>query len=731
MKAEGLTPLQILQQAQRLMVPLFQRPYVWGKDAQWEPLWEDIVRMADSLRPEVVLPPKPHFLGAVVLQQRLVSIQSLPQRWVIDGQQRLTTLQVIFDAVQACMEELGLSSPAIRLRDLIENKEQYRRQDDDAFKLWPTNRDRDAFREVMGAKPPVNYAQLHNKHEKIVQAHQFFSESARQYLQSDDPILRARRADALETAITQLLKFVVIDLDADEDAQEIFETLNSRGVKLSSADLIKNLIFQRLEEESANSEQAYEKYWKRFETAFWETEIMTGRLKYPRTAVFLNHFLIARTGKVVTAGEVFYWFKEYLNNSGKTTLQLLKEIHDIAEVYEGYVQRAERDGNDLKAIELFVYRTQVMDVEVIKSILIHLLDPSLPVIKEEDVVQALTHVESWLVRRALMRATTKGYNRFIAQMIAELLTCDRADAVSTIKSFLASQTAESSYWPDDSQIEHHILDFRLYRMLPRKRTRMILEALEDQIRGITRTSEGDSEQRCPRRALTVEHLVPQRWETHWPLSPSETEDGRNRLVQTLGNLTLLTKKLNSKVSNGAWGGSEGKRVALQGHSSLLLNARLEADYGADWGAQRISARTTSLTRHLLAIWPVPIGHKVKVVEEVSLQGTNVSLSDLMAAGMLDDGTILVPASSRLLKRSARVLTDGSLELDNGETFTSLSGAGRRVRNNMATAGWHFWKVASTGLLMNDIREEYRARFSLDLAEDPDELDAADSEEVGD
>jgi hypothetical protein len=122
---------------------------------------------------------------------------------------------------------------------------------------------------------------------------------------------------------------------------------------------------------------------------------------------------------------------------------------------------------------------------------------------------------------------------------------------------------------------------------------------------------------------------------------------------------------------------------------------------------------------------------VKVVEEVSLQGTNVSLSDLMAAGMLDDGTILVPASSRLLKRSARVLTDGSLELDNGETFTSLSGAGRRVRNNMATAGWHFWKVASTGLLMNDIREEYRARFSLDLAEDPDELDAADSEEVGD
>ncbi len=730
MKAEGLTPLQILQQAQRLMMPLFQRPYVWGKEAQWEPLWDDIVRMADSLRPEVVVPPKPHFLGAVVLQQRLVSIQSLPQRWVIDGQQRLTTLQIIIDAVQACMEENGLSSPAVRLRDLIENKEQYCREVDDAFKLWPTNRDRDAFREVMGAKPPVNYAQLQNRNERIVQAHKFFSESARHYLQIDDPMLRARRADALETAITQLLKLVVIDLDADEDAQEIFETLNSRGVKLSSADLIKNLIFQRLEDESANSEQAYEKYWKRFETAFWETEITAGRLKHPRTAVFLNHFLIARTGQVVTAGEVFYRFKEYLADSGKTTLQLLKEIHDIAEVYEKCVERAEKDGNDLKPIELFVYRTQVMDVEVVKSILIHLLDPSLAAINEDDVIQALTHVESWLVRRALMRATTKGYNRFIAQIVTELLNCQRADAAVTIERFLAIQTAESSYWPDDSQIERHLSDFRLYRMLPRGRTRMILEALEDQLRGITRTSVGESEQRCPRRTLTVEHLVPQSWESHWPLSPGESEDGRNRLVQSLGNLTLLTKKLNSKVSNGPWEGKDGKRTALQGHSSLLLNARLETEYGADWGAHRVAARTTALSRHLLDIWPVPSGHKVKFTEEVPPQGTYVSLSDLMAAGMLDDGTVLVPASSTFSERSAIVLTDGSLELDNGETFSSLSGAARRVRNTDTAAGWHFWKVASSGLLMYDIRDEYRARFNLDLAEDADELDAVDSEEIG-
>ena len=138
MKAEGLTPLQILQQPQRLMIPLFQRPYVWGKEAQWEPLWDDIIRIAEALRPNLNTPPKPHFLGAIVLQQRNVSIQSVPHRWVIDGQQRLTTLQIIIDAVQACMEANGLTTPAGRLRNLIENEGEYRHEEDDIFKLWPT-----------------------------------------------------------------------------------------------------------------------------------------------------------------------------------------------------------------------------------------------------------------------------------------------------------------------------------------------------------------------------------------------------------------------------------------------------------------------------------------------------------------------------------------------------------------------------------------------------------------
>lgn len=676
--------------------------------------------MAEALRPNLNTPPKPHFLGAIVLQQRNVSIQSVPHRWVIDGQQRLTTLQIIIDAVQAFMEASGLTTPAGRLRNLIENEDDYRHEEDDVFKLWPTNRDRDAYREVMGATPPIDYSSLVYKNERIVQAHKFFSNSAREYLEVEDE--KSQRANALEIALKQLLKLVVIDLDADEDAQEIFETLNSRGVKLSAADLIKNFIFQRLEDEGANSEQAYEKYWARFETAFWETEISSGRLKQPRTAVFLNQFLIARTGDVVTASEVFFKFKEYVVNCGISTIELLKLMHDLAKIYETHVTNSQSTNNEIGPIDMFLYRTQAMDVEVIKSLIIYLLDPSLPKISEDRIVKTLTHIESWLVRRTLMRATTKGFNRFVAQMITDLLRGDRLVCDELIESYLATQVAESTYWPDDAQIIDQMRDFRMYKLIRGPRTRMILEALEDDARGYTRTRSGSAEQRCTRDKLTLEHIMPQSWEANWALGAGETIDVRNRAIQFLGNLTLLTTKLNSQVSNGPWLGTNGKKAALKGQSSLLLNALIDQQYAAEWTVETIKQRNSDLVGRIIEIWPTPPGHRVTNSTQVETAVTYVSISDLISAGFLEVGDLLIPTGSTHADRSAMVRADGKLQLDNGEIFGSLSGAARKVLNSSTAAGWNFWKQQSSNRALIEIRDEYRARFNLISDDDEDDTE---------
>jgi len=132
-------------QPQRLVVPLFQRPYVWNEDSQWKPLWNDFVRVADRLLKEPQDKHRPHFLGAVVLQQVQNPIGLMQTRTIIDGQQRLTTLQLLLDALHAELLSVQATAPAARIEPLVRNADPFCSKPEDHFKVWPTNRDRAAF----------------------------------------------------------------------------------------------------------------------------------------------------------------------------------------------------------------------------------------------------------------------------------------------------------------------------------------------------------------------------------------------------------------------------------------------------------------------------------------------------------------------------------------------------------------------------------------------------------
>ena len=107
METQVRTPQMVFMQPQRLVVPLFQRPYVWNEENQWEPLWDDVVRVADRLFKQPTSKHHPHFLGAVVLQQVQNPIGLMQERTIIDGQQRLTTLQLLLDALHAELLAVG------------------------------------------------------------------------------------------------------------------------------------------------------------------------------------------------------------------------------------------------------------------------------------------------------------------------------------------------------------------------------------------------------------------------------------------------------------------------------------------------------------------------------------------------------------------------------------------------------------------------------------------------
>ena len=241
MKANILTLRDLFSKDVRFLVPSFQRPYVWTREEQWEPLWEDVrntaERYLDALgeageQPGIAEANTPaHFLGAVVAQQQRTSAAEIETRDVIDGQQRLTTLQLLLDAAQEAFEQHGCAPQSKRLKRLVLNDEVYIDGDEDlAFKIWPTTTDRDAFRQAMRNElPSQEYSDS-----SIVQAHDFFKEQITDWL--DDPEVLSVRAQALEAALAGLLHMVVIDLGYNDDPHMIFETLNARGTPLLAFD---------------------------------------------------------------------------------------------------------------------------------------------------------------------------------------------------------------------------------------------------------------------------------------------------------------------------------------------------------------------------------------------------------------------------------------------------------------------------------------------------------------
>lgn len=352
----------------------------------------------------------------VVLQQVQKQTGQMQERTIIDGQQRLTTLQLLLDSLHAEFRSVDAMQPAMRIEPLVVNSAPFCSKPEDRFKVWPTNRDRPAFNAVMGATPPIHYDSLDYQGERIVQAHRFFSEQVREWLPLNGLDAVGARAAAIETVVRELLQIVVIDLAVDENAQEIFETLNARGAQLTAADLIKNFIFQRLLETGIDVEDAYVRNWKEFETGFWETEISVGRFRYPRSSIFLNHWLVAHTGEEVMTREVFDRFKRYADDdAGLSMAEVLEEVNVAAAVYRHFITSASKDTGPIDRLGLFGYRTGVLESEVIKPLVLYLLDPKEPPIPDVQFVKALDVVESWMVRRMLVRATTKNYNQIVAE----------------------------------------------------------------------------------------------------------------------------------------------------------------------------------------------------------------------------------------------------------------------------------------------------------------------------
>lgn len=688
------TPLQLFNLPQHFVIPLFQRPYVWKEDEQWEPLWKDIRRIAELRLAEPYLIAT-HFLGAVVIQSHEAQSKRLTTWNVIDGQQRLTTLQILADAACALLAGSGNARLAGQLERLTHNDEIYIEEGESRLKVRHLNKDRAGFDEVMSAEPPVDHSDLTHSDSQIVAAHRYFSTVVEQWLGLQDSDKYPERAKELTNVLLDGLQLVSIELDASENSQEIFETLNARGTPLTAADLVRNFVFQRLEAEGGDTAKAYREDWP-FETKFWMKEVSVGRNFVSRSSLFINQWLVARTGEEVSPQATFNRFKSYVElESGHAMADLLPVIKKQAQQYEAWTEAAARPGGSLDASEMAVYRMQASGVEVLKPLLIWLHDPGRH-LAQESIDRIVRVAESWTVRRQLLRLSGGDLGRIVADLIATNSAAPAAELVERVTGHLARLNVTSTYWPGDDELRLTLATEAAYTRFPRGRMRMFLEAIEDEYRSET------GQPQLERKGYPIEHLLPRSWRETWPVATTEEAEERQARVHRLGNLTLLTKSLNSKVSNGPW---VAKRAALRDHNTITLTGRVLKRTDEDvWNEELIDQRTSDLTEAILRVWPVPEGHHGMVVDPQTKAGDWIELKHLIEAGLLAPGEALVATHRDFKGKEATLTADGAIELD-GKRFTSPSAAGHFLRKR-ATNGWYFWAVAD-GRRLRDVRTEFQ------------------------
>lgn len=594
-----------------LVVPVYQRPYVWSRANQWEPLWSDIRRLAEQVLNTGTT--KPHFMGAVVVDLAPGFTGSYVHRsMVVDGQQRMTTIQIFLEALAdnyECLRDEGCESARLyadRARMITRNQLLADNQPGDEFKVWPMNLDQSAFHAVMTVGSP---AQLHERHSgdsqvidsRIASAYLYFYERIEEWLDHQED--RDKAIAALYDVVDRYMQIVVIDLQNSVDPQVIFETLNARGTPLAPSDLIKNFLFHQAQIKSGDGDDLYAQYWQPFEDSYdyWSRVTGRGNQARPRLDAFMHQYLTMQARDEISVKRLYQEFRDFADSTDMDIIEQLQELKRYGEVYR-HMDELEPYGREA----IFIQRIRAMDTATIMPFVLALMGDK--TMSPEDRIEIMGYLESFLVRRMICRLSGKAYNKIFVELLQA--ADEQGMTPEVIKSTLLGWTDETNRWPDDTEFLAGWMNNRAYDMV-NARIRMVFAALEPVV-----ATEKTEDIAYIQDKLSIEHLLPQNWHAYYPLPEdgSSTEIDREGILHTFGNLTLLRQKLNSSVSNGPWSTADdladdrGKRSEILKHSALAINRMLSSQ--RVWDEKTIKERGQLLFRAALKVWPRPESPRV-------------------------------------------------------------------------------------------------------------------------
>lgn len=576
--ADPVTLLQLFSADNILRCPLFQRPYVWKKD-NINKLWEDIDSVIDG-QCDV------RFLGALVFDNESASTSNSPgSYWVIDGQQRLTTLYLSLCALSLVAREAEAIEDSDSLADeyLLSRKTTHR----DAPKFCPTLRDTRQFNQIvrssLGGKAKVSQArETGDSAGAMTEAYELIKRSVRHRCLDTDGKVSIEQVSWLREVLLERLEFVEIRLGQRHDANEVFDRLNKEGARLGIVDLVRNEVLKRLRDDPVNAEDVYAGTWRPFEEAFGSPESMEG--------YFFPHALTRDS--TITKSRTFNslakrWQSKYTKEA--TAVEQVSAIMDDLREHSA-IYRHLKDGAALPGVSgefaeslLALSRMRAPTVTFPYLFSLHSAVVSGEV-EGKSGARAARIVESFLFRRAVSGMEPTGLHAVFKGLWASA----GAD-IEKVRSLLETKTIK---FPGDVDFATAI---RTAPMYFRKIRNFAVLELE---RSFTA---GDVLSAFPE--ITVDHLLPQSAKGEW--REVFTQKEVDTWVHTWANLVPLSGKANSEKGSGSW-------VATRNHlknETVFSTTKHVLDRYLSWTPHTLEERAGELATWAISRWPDPMVQK--------------------------------------------------------------------------------------------------------------------------
>ena len=548
----------IFNRANKLKIPHFQRSYVW-KEEQWERFLDDMIYASHTNCP--------YFMGSVILKQQDTQSNQDNLRTIIDGQQRLTTVILFFKAL------LSINNTPERFSQIFTTF-------NDGIILEHNYCDKPIFEKIFLGQE----VEPREKKSQIYKSYEYFLNN-----------IKAEEINP-NNLLSNIL-FVGIDLLHNEDEQQIFDTINSLGVRLTTAELLKNYLFK-------DDIEFYNQHWRDvFEKddeikEYWDQNVTSGRKIRNNIDLFLQSYLFIKIQeseinvssddkeRFFKIDSVFNSYKEFITKYELDKNVIINELKEYAEVYKNTINPkiAEQDVSSTDYIQRLNLVMFGLDTA---TIIPYVLYVAKKVASQEEKNKIFRYLEAYLMRRLICKKTSKNYNQLFRSFIN-----NEIDTLEKLKEIIDMKEEKINRMPSNEDVEQGINQSALTNI----QAKGILYLIERSIR-----SDLNSTELKYFNEYSLEHIMPKKWRNNWSsdgLSP-EQADQRDDLILTLGNLTLITKNLNSSIRDSNWQTKKAGRGQNHGLTEYAQGIEIFSRYlqREDWNEDCIKERAGELYGH--------------------------------------------------------------------------------------------------------------------------------------